>query len=173
MTRNIGLKASFIALILSSNSNQLFSQQADIDSLRSELLINLEVRPRIEYTYNYTLPPNDTVSPFLFLTQRNRLSISYERKKWLVKSDFQEIHYWDKFHSASKVGSINFYQLFLETKFKGLNIRVGRQGVLLDNGRIFSDAPWAQQSRAHEGIRIMHQTKQIRNDLFLLFTLVL
>jgi len=118
-----------------SISNQLFSQQAD--SLSNELTINLEVRPRAEYTYNYAIPPNDTVSPFLYISQRNRLSISYARQKWLIKSDFQEIHYWDKFHSTSKVGGLNFYQLFLETKFKGVNIRAGRQGVLLDNGRIF------------------------------------
>ncbi|ULQ51785.1 hypothetical protein [Flavihumibacter fluvii] len=168
MTRNSSLKNSFIALIFIILSNQLFSQQTD--SLLNGLKISLELRPRAEYTYNYALPPNDTVSPFLFITQRNRLSISYARPKWLIKSDFQEIHYWDKFQSSAKVGSINFYQLFVETKFKGLNIRAGRQSVLLDNGRIFSDAPWAQQSRAHEGIRIMHRAKQLRNDLFLLFT---
>jgi len=34
----------------------------------------------------------------------------------------------------------------------------------------FSDAPWAQQSRAHEGIKLMHQTKLLSNDLLLLFT---
>ncbi|MEQ1624720.1 MAG: hypothetical protein ABL870_08525, partial [Sediminibacterium sp.] len=162
------MKYLFNTLILISLSYQLFSQKKD--SLVNELRISFEVRPRAEYTYNYAIPPNDTVSPFLFITQRNRLSITYTRLKWLINSDFQEIHYWDKFHSASKVGSINFYQLFLETRFKGLNIRAGRQGVLLDNGRIFSDAPWAQQSRAHEGIRILHQTKLFRNDLFLLFT---
>ncbi|RYY15572.1 MAG: hypothetical protein EOO04_28410 [Chitinophagaceae bacterium] len=97
------------------------------------------------------------------------MSLYYGRNKWMIKSDFQEIHYWDK-NAGSKVGSINFYQLYLESKFKGLNFRIGRQGVLLDNGRIFSDAPWAQQGRSHEGIRMMKYSTRFRNDLFLLFT---
>ncbi|MES2573333.1 MAG: hypothetical protein V4572_00180 [Bacteroidota bacterium] len=96
--------------------------------------------------------------------------MQYEREKWLVKSELQEIHLWDEENKKSKIGSINFYQLFLETKFKSVNIRLGRQNVLLDNGRIFSDAPWAQQSRAHEGIRLMKYSKHISNDFFFLFT---
>jgi hypothetical protein len=47
---------------------------------------------------------------------------------------------------------------------------LGRQSILLDNGRLFSDAPWAQQGRAHEGIRIMKYSKYISNDFFFLFT---
>jgi hypothetical protein len=145
----------------------LIAQQAD--SLRDELSIHLELRPRAEYRYNYIHPPQDTLNEFFNITQRNRLSVLYARRKWLVKSDFQEIHYWDK-NETSKVGSINFYQLYLESKFKSINARIGRQGVLLDNGRIFSDAPWSQQSRSHEGIRLMKYSKDFRNDLFLLFT---
>jgi len=145
----------------------LFSQQPD--SLSKGLSITLELRPRAEYRFNYIHPPQDTLAEFFNITQRNRLSVNYARKKWLIKSDFQEIHYWDK-NTASKVGSINFYQLYLESRFKGINLRIGRQGVLLDNGRIFSDAPWSQQSRAHEGIRLMKYSKNLRNDIFLLFT---
>ncbi|AWK05594.1 hypothetical protein HYN56_15660 [Flavobacterium crocinum] len=105
-----------------------------------------------------------------YITQRNRISLQYSQEKWLVKSDLQEIHLWDQENANSKVGSINFYQLFLETKFRGVNFRLGRQSILLDNGRLFSDAPWAQQGRAHEGIRIMKYSKHFANDLFLLFT---
>lgn len=96
--------------------------------------------------------------------------MQYAREKWLLKSDLQEIHLWDQNNDNSKVGSINFYQLFFETKLKSINIRLGRQSILLDNGRLFSDAPWAQQGRAHEGIRIMKSSKNFSNDLFFLFT---
>ncbi|MHA4846144.1 alginate export family protein [Flavitalea antarctica] len=148
------------------NEDSLIAQEADTST---ELSIQLELRPRAEYRYNFIYPPQDTLPEFFNVTQRNRLSVLYARRKWLLKSDFQEIHYWDK-NEGSKAGSINFYQLYLESKFNGVNLRVGRQGVLLDNGRIFSDAPWAQQSRAHEGIRFMKYSKKFRNDLFLLFT---
>ncbi|MBZ4044769.1 alginate export family protein [Flavobacterium hibisci] len=148
-----------------------FSSQAqEKDTLTQQFLMNIEIRSRAEYTSNYTLPPNTTAGPYFYLTQRNRISMQYERKKWLFKSDIQEIHLWDKENSASKVGSINFYQLFLETKFKSVNIRLGRQSILLDNGRLFSDAPWAQQGRAYEGIRVMKNTAYLSNDFFFLFT---
>lgn len=140
------------------------------DSLSRQFLINIEIRPRAEYTSNYILPPNDSIDPYFYITQRNRVSMQYAREKWLIKSDLQEIHLWDQNNKASKVGSINFYQLFFETKFKSVNIRLGRQSVLLDNGRLFSDAPWAQQGRAHEGIRIMKYSQYFSNDFFFLFT---
>ncbi|PIF71309.1 alginate export protein [Flavobacterium sp. 2] len=140
------------------------------DSLSQQFSMNIEIRPRAEYTSNYILPPNDSIDPYFYITQRNRISMQYAREKWLVKSDLQEIHLWDKNNKASKVGSINFYQLFLETKFKSINVRLGRQSILLDNGRLFSDAPWAQQGRAHEGVRIMKSSKYFSNDFFFLFT---
>ncbi len=142
----------------------------ETDSLSRQFLINIEIRPRAEYTSNYILPPNDSIDPYFYITQRNRVSMQYAREKWLIKSDLQEIHLWDQNNKASKVGSINFYQLFFETKFKSVNIRLGRQSVLLDNGRLFSDAPWAQQGRAHEGIRIMKYSQYFSNDFFFLFT---
>ncbi|MCP2028541.1 hypothetical protein L1276_003711 [Flavobacterium sp. HSC-32F16] len=147
---------------------QLCAQQED--SLSRQFLMNIEIRPRAEYTSNYILAPNDSIDPYLYITQRNRISMQYAAEKWFVKSDLQEIHLWDQNNKASKIGSINFYQLYFETKFKSLNIRLGRQSVLLDNGRLFSDAPWAQQGRAHEGIRVMNSSEKFSNDFFILFT---
>ncbi|MET0946383.1 MAG: hypothetical protein ABWY22_13305, partial [Flavobacterium sp.] len=147
---------------------QLNAQQTD--SLTRQFIMDVEIRPRAEYTSNYILPPNDSIDPYFYITQRNRISTQYAREKWLIKSDVQEIHLWDQNNKASKVGSINFYQLYLETKFKSFNFRLGRQSILLDNGRLFSDAPWAQQGRSHEGIRLMKYSNHISNDFFFLFT---
>lgn len=142
-----------------------------MDSVTNQFSVDLEFRPRIEYRYNHIQPPNDTISPYLFATQRNRVSLQYSHQNtWFIKGELQEIHEWDKNHFASKVSSINFYQLYFEYISKRLKFRIGRQGVLLDNGRIFSDAPWAQQSRAHEGIRITEYTSKHSQDLFILFT---
>jgi len=147
---------------------QINAQQ--IDKQSQQFLMDIEIRPRAEFTSNYILAPNDSIDPYFYITQRNRISMQYAREKWLIKSDVQEIHLWDQENQASKIGSINFYQLFLETKFKSINFRLGRQSILLDNGRLFSDAPWAQQGRVHEGIRIMKSSKHFTNDFFFLFT---
>jgi len=162
------VKLSLTSLLLLVSCNQLQAQKTD--TLSQQFLMNVEIRPRAEYTSNYILPPNDSIDPYFYITQRNRISMHYARDKWLIKADLQEIHLWDQDNKASRIGSINFYQLFLETKFRSIKVRLGRQSILLDNGRLFSDAPWAQQGRAHEGIRIMKYSKYISNDFFFLFT---
>ncbi|MBX2897355.1 MAG: hypothetical protein KF763_18060 [Cyclobacteriaceae bacterium] len=117
------------------------------------------------------LTPTDSVVPNFHINQRNRLTISYQSERLKLMGSLQEIHLWVKSGEASTVGSIHFYELYAEPKITDkFSIRIGRQGVLLDNGRIFSDAPWAQQGRSHEGVRLMHKTKNISNDIFLLFT---
>lgn len=140
------------------------------DSLRQELTIDFEVRPRAEYRDNFMWTPGDTVIPELFTTQRNRLGITY-RTNWLrLHVSPQEIHVWGKSGRLSKVGSVNFFELYAEPNItKSISVRIGRQALSLDNGRIFSAAPWAQQSRAHEGIRFIYK-KALETDLTIAFT---
>lgn len=164
----ITFAAFFIFCFFTTIGNHVSAQE--LDTIAKQFVLNVEIRPRAEYTSNYILPPNDSIDPYFYITQRNRISMQYSQEKWFLKSDIQEIHLWDNENSNSKVGSINFYQLFLETKFRNINFRLGRQSILLDNGRLFSDAPWAQQGRSHEGIRIMKYSKHFMNDFFFLFT---
>jgi hypothetical protein len=161
---------SVFILILLALSSFIFAQQSDTSSF-PKLSIGIEIRPRVEFRSNHIQPPRDTMAPYLFATQRNRVSIFYlPRKKWKVAAELQEIHHWDQQHITSRIGGVNFYQLYFEYRKNSVKLRLGRQGVLLDNGRLFSDAPWAQQGRAHEGIRLTEYTQKHTQDLFLLFT---
>ena len=113
----------FVLFILLMNPLESSAQTISNDSVKNGFYAHFEVRPRAEYTANYALPPNDSITPFLMVTVRNRLSMDYVRPKWMVRSEFQEIHYWDDHSKVSKVGSVNFYQLFFESKFQGVNLR--------------------------------------------------
>lgn len=170
MTIKTYVKLPLSILLFCSFVHSLCAQQHERDSLVQKFLLNIEIRPRTEYRYNYILPPKDTLSPDVYITQRNRASMQYARKKWLIKSDVQEIHVWKQGDNVSQVGSVAIYQLYAESLFRSVNVRIGRQRVLFDNGRLFSDAPWAQQGRSHEGIRLMKETKRISTDLLFLFT---
>jgi hypothetical protein len=131
-----------------------------------ELSINLEIRPRAEYRNNYKMSATDKSYEEFYVSQRNRLSISYQKNKWLFHSSFQEIHLWGKNDKFSSIGNINFYEAFVEpTISRNLTLRVGRQRLLFDNGRLFSDAPWAQQSRSHEGVRLLYNKKKLTSDI--------
>jgi hypothetical protein len=149
-------------------NGDLFAQTTD--TLHRELTVDFELRPRIEYRDNFKWTTADTVMPDLYTTQRNRLSITYSTNRLRLYASPQEIHVWDDAGRPSYVGSVNFFELYAEPIIaKNFSVRVGRQALSLDNGRIFSSAPWSQQSRAHEGIRLFYK-KKLEMDLTLAFT---
>jgi hypothetical protein len=142
----------------------------DSDTLRNEILIDFEVRPRAEFRNNYILTPKDSSISEFYVSQRNRLNIYFRSRKLKAHASIQEIHLWGKSGDASSVGSINAFELYVEPYIsKHLFLRVGRQGLSLDNGRLFSAAPWAQQGRSHEGIRLFFQKDKIATDLTFTF----
>lgn len=158
------------ALLLCSICHWAFSQSSDSLAF-PRFLIDVEIRPRAEFRDNYIFSANDTLLPDFHISQRNRITLHYIRRKTTILVAFQEIHLWAKSGIPSSVANIGAYELYLESRLNdNLSFRIGRQGVSLDNGRIFSDAPWAQQSRAHEGIRIMYKQKSLSNDFFALTT---
>lgn len=146
----------------------LFGQTADTS--RRELAIALEVRPRAEYRDNFIWSKADSLMPRLYVTQRNRLNITYTYKWLKLHASPQEIHVWGESDKPSRVGSVNVFELYAEPSIgKNLSVRVGRQSLSLDNGRLFSAAPWSQQSRAHEGIRFLY-TGKVTTDFTIAFT---
>jgi len=158
-----------VAMIVSLlAANATYAQSPD--TLRRELTVDLEIRPRAEYRDQFMWTPADTVMPELYTTQRNRLRITY-RNNWLrLHASPQEIHVWGKSGRFSQVGNVNFFEAYAEPSVsKSLSIRIGRQALSLDNGRIFSAAPWGQQSRAHEGVRLFYK-KRFETDLTVAFT---
>ncbi|MCF0069558.1 alginate export family protein [Dyadobacter sp. CY261] len=159
------LKVIFLVMFCSQ-----ISVSQSTDTLRRELTIDLELRPRAEYRDNFTWTPADSVMPKLYVTQRNRLSITYRTNRLRLHASPQEIHVWGETGRFSRVGSVNFFEAYAEPAItKYLSVRVGRQAISLDNGRIFSAAPWGQQSRAHEGVRILFK-KKLETDLTFAFT---
>jgi hypothetical protein len=147
---------------------RLFAQ--DAEAVREELTLQADIRPRAEFRSNYRLAPSDSSTDF-FVSQRNRLYLTYRRQRFTFHAAAQEIHLWGKGDQVSAIGTIGFYELYLEPVLSpALSLRIGRQGISLDNGRIFSDAHWAQQGRSHEGIRLMYTSPRLKADLITAFS---
>jgi hypothetical protein len=147
-----------------------FSFAQESDSVKNHVKVNFEIRPRGEFRSNYQLVPADSLNPEFFVSQRNRLNLDYRSRGLDLMASFQEIHLWNKSGVPSSVANVNFYELYVQPKFGDFSVRLGRQRLLLDNGRIFSDAPWAQQSRSHEGARIFYASKKFETDFSWMFT---
>lgn len=144
-----------------------FSQENE--PAQNLLKLDLEIRPRAEFRRNFRLSQADSLDPELFVSQRHRLTLDFSSKHLDVLASFQEIHLFGKGGTPSTVANVGFYELLLQLKYRKFSARIGRQRLLLDNGRIFSDAPWAQQSRAHEGIRIFYAGTKTQTDFSWMF----
>jgi hypothetical protein len=163
-------RAALVLLLLSAAAAAGLSAQRG-DSLRYELAIGIEVRPRFEFRAHHRLRPDDTAAPNVYATQRNQLQLDYQRKTWLFHTSWQEIHLWGERGQPSSIGSIHAYELYVEPRLlNNLSVRIGRQALSLDNGRLFSAAPWAQQCRAHEGLRFFYGRDKLNMDLTLAST---
>lgn len=140
------------------------------DSSRQRFSGDLEIRPRIEYLNGYTNGSPGPIDHNVYTTQRNRLSLTYSNRWLKLHGSPQVIQLWGVEGKGSAIGSINAFEMYAEPSIgKHVKLRIGRQAISLDNGRIFSAAPWGQQSRSHEGIRLLYQNK-LETDLIVAFT---
>ncbi|WP_229215284.1 hypothetical protein [Dyadobacter bucti] len=94
------------------------------------MTIDFEARPRAEYRDNFMWTPADTVMPEMYVTQRNRLSITYKTGWLRWHGSAQEIHVWTAPGQFSKVCGVNFFELYAEPKItKYISARIGRQAL--------------------------------------------
>lgn len=132
--------------------------------------IGLEFRPRFEYRDGYKQLRSETSEPAYFASQRSRLIFSYEQAKFKFHTSIQDLRVWGQYGQTSTSGSLNVFEAYAETEIsEHLSIKLGRQKVELDNGRIFSAANWSQAGRAHDGINFIYNNNKIHSEFITAF----
>jgi len=140
-------------------------------TMRSGLTVDFEIRPRMELRNGYDRSGIGDHGTATLLTQRNRITAAYWRKRLRVVASLQEIHVWADKGDSPRIGGLNAYELYAESALtENFSLRAGRQALTLDDGRLFSSAPWAQQSRSHEGLRLLYSKGTLSTDLTALLT---
>lgn len=141
-------------------------QQNDSTATKKLFVIDLEFRPRAEYRDGYATLPNDTTKPAFFVNQRSRINLTYKREKFIFHTSIQDVRVYGKEGQFSTSGTLDVFEAYVEpTLFKNLSLRIGRQKLEIDNARLFASANWSQQSRAHEGLRLIYETSKLTTDL--------
>lgn len=158
-----------------------FITQADADSLKKEatikpqetpkdktLALDLEWRPRAEFQDGYGQLSNDTTTPAFFITQRTRLSLSYQvENKLNFQFSMQDIREWGAIDPRSWVGTVQVFEAFLEPFItKNFSVRIGRQRVMLDNQRLFSQNDWRPNAQAFDGVDLRWNAPNFSSNLF-------
>jgi len=125
-----------------------------------------EFRPRFELRDGYRQLPSPDTDPTFFISSRSRISLNYSQKKAIFHFSGQDIRIWDQNEAGSITGSLGIFETYAKLKIKkNWQIKLGRQGVELDNGRLFSKANWSQSSRTHDGVRITFENVYLKNEL--------
>lgn len=135
-----------------------------------EFNIGLEFRPRTEYRDGYKqLRTADTKAAF-FTTQRSRLYFNYSQPKFKFHTSIQDLRVWGQYGQTSTSGSLNVFEAYVDANInEQFLVRMGRQKVELDNGRLFSAANWSQAARAHDGINFIFNNSNIHSELITSF----
>lgn len=143
----------------------LSSFNKKVNSENKNFSIGLEFRPRTEYRDGYKqLRTADTKAAF-FTTQRSRMYFNYSQPKFKFHTSIQDIRVWGQYGQTSTSGSLNVFEAYVDANITDqLLIRIGRQKVELDNGRLFSPANWSQAARAHDGINLVSNNNTIHSE---------
>lgn len=143
---NLALTGIFLCLIFSNSS---FGQ----------LSIDAEYRNRFEFRDGYKSLPEAGSHPAAFISQRTRLSFSYETEQLRLKFTPQDVRVWGDEQSSGSTAvygddaSLEMFEGFAELKIKNKNwLSVGRQQLIYDNQRLFAARNWNQRGIAYDAV---------------------
>ena len=157
--------------------------QADADSLRSAtaikeqetpkdktFTIGAELRTRTEYRDGFrTLKPaGDTAVPAFFTNQRTRLLLTYEQKnKFILHTSIQDVRVWGQNDPKSNSASLQLFEAYAEVFLHDpkFSVKIGRQKIVLDNGRLFSENDWRVNAQAHDAVNFRYNGDKFSSEL--------
>lgn len=117
--------------------------------------IDAEIRPRSEFRQGFGQPLPDTLKSALVTLQRTRLNFNYKGgvlSARLVLQDARVFGETDtKQPATASTGSLGIYEAWAELLIhSGTSIKIGRQGIQFEDGRLFSLSPWSNTGNSHD-----------------------
>lgn len=117
--------------------------------------IDAEYRPRTEFRQGFSQPLLDGTKPGFLTTQRTRLNFNYKGGVVSGKITLQDARIFGetdtKQPATATTGSIGVYEAWAEMLlYSGTSLKIGRQGVQFEDGRLFSLSPWSLTGNAHD-----------------------
>lgn len=141
---------SLVLFLLSGIPPMLINAQFNVDA---------QYRPRFELRNGYqNLAPRGT-TPAAFISQRSRLSFSYESERFKLKFTPQDVRVWGdeaNYTIGANYGdnaSIDLFEAYAEIKLGGMGwVSVGRQQLVYDNEWLLSSRNWNQNGNSNDAV---------------------
>lgn len=145
-------------------------QQANLPDKKFQ--IDAEYRIRTEYRDGYQQMRNDTTSAAFFTGQRSRINLSYTNSnRFSSMLSIQDVRVWGQQDPRSSTAStLQVFEAWVEPRITpDLSVRLGRQRLVYDNQRLFSDNNWRTASVSYDAACIKFNNDKIASDLVIAY----
>ncbi|MCF8299000.1 MAG: alginate export family protein [Saprospiraceae bacterium] len=111
-----------------------------------------DFRSRFEYRDGYKRILSNDEEFAAFFGQRSRLILNFTSNKLLSNFSFQEAGIWGENEWLETARPIGIYQAWVEYIFsyKRLSLKIGRQELEYDDGRLLSKHDWEESGATHD-----------------------
>jgi hypothetical protein len=128
---------------------------------KSQVSIDGEIRPRIEYRQGYKKPLVDTLKPALITFQRTRLSFDYKSKIFNTHVSIQDARIWGESPTNPSESKMEVFEAWGECAIDSiLFVKFGRQSLIYDDQRLFSSGEWTN-GNAHDLLLIKYAPSKL------------
>ena len=120
-------------------------------SFAQTVVINGEIRPRVEYRDGLTKPLLTTNDPGVSAIQRTRLGINFTSGLLNTQITLQDSRTFGQNPNASGDATVGIFEAWAEMLLMpGGSLRIGRQAIKYDDNRLFSASAWSNTGTSHD-----------------------
>lgn len=127
-----------------------------------QVSIDAEFRPRTEFRQGFNQPLADTLNPAFVTMQRTRLNFGYKSGLVNARLTLQDARVFGETDTrqstTTTTGSLGIYEAWAELLVcSGTSLKIGRQGIQFEDGRLFSLSPWSNTGNSHDLAQLMYR----------------
>lgn len=133
----------------------------------NQFVLRMECRPRAELRYGYQQLPADTSVAAFFTGQRTRLALDYTfSHKLRAAFSMQDLRIWGSSNPRGTGGTVQVFEAWAESIIAPRwSVRVGRQRLVYDNQRLFSDNNWRIGGASHDAVVLKYESSHFSAHL--------
>ena len=120
-------------------------------TIAQTVVIDGEIRPRMEYQDGYSKPILATNDPGIFTSQRTRLGMTFTSGLLTTQITLQDSRVFGQYSNTATDATTGIYEAWAEMLLMaGGTLKVGRQTMKYDDNRLFSAPAWSLTGTTHD-----------------------